>query len=128
MPALPETPEELAARTEAQRADQKTMLEHLPAWIRMRNLRQKDVAQALGVSDATVSNWIAGKQQMSVGQLRQIAVLLKAEPGDLLRPPDEAGLSAKVEETLGLMDALTGPEWDAVLQAARAIAQAKQKS
>lgn len=128
MPALPETPEEVEARRLLQLAEQRTMLEHLRDWLRMRNLSQRHVAQALGVSDASVSNWIAGKQQMSVGQLRQIALLLNAKPEDLLRAPPSDGLAAKVEETLAVMDALTDDEWATVMQAARAIAAAKQKS
>lgn len=65
---------------------------------------------------------------MSVGQLRQIAVLLRAGPGDLLAPPPEAGLSQRVEETLVLMDALSEDEWAAVLSTARSIAKAKGKN
>lgn len=128
MPVMPETPEEIEARRLQQLAEQRTMLEHLPKWLRMRGLRQKDVAAGLGVSEATVSAWINGGQQMSVGQLRQIAVLLRAEPGDLLQPPEEAGISAKVEETLGLMDQLSESEWEAVMQTARTIAEAKRRS
>lgn len=128
MPALPESPEEIEARRLQQLAEQRTMLEHLPSWLRMRGLRQKDVAAALGVSEASVSGWVNGGQQMSVGQLRQIAVLLKAEPGDLLRPPNEPSVSKKVEDTLGLMDELNDNEWQTVLQTARAIAEAKRRA
>lgn len=65
---------------------------------------------------------------MSVGQLRQIAVLLKAQPGDLLRAPADAELSPKVEEALALMDALAPEEWEAVIQNARLLAEAKKKN
>jgi transcriptional regulator with XRE-family HTH domain len=126
MPAIPESPDEIEARRENQRAEQRTVLEHLPEWLRIAHLRQKDVAEALGVSEGTVSNWIAGRQQMSVGQLRQIALLLRADPGDVLRAPSDRGLSARVEETLSLMDRLDEEEWNAVLQTARSIAKAKR--
>jgi len=126
--ALPETSEEFEARRQAMLAEQKMMLEHLPKWLRLRNLRQKDIAQALGVSQATVSQWIKGVHNMSVGQLRQIAVLLKAEPGDLLRAPDDRDISKKVEETLALMGDLSDEEWNVVLQTARTIAGAKRRS
>lgn len=128
MSSLPETPDEIAARQDAVLAEQRTLLEHLKAWLRLRDLQQKDVAAALGVSEATVSSWIAGKQRMSVGQLRQIAVLLKAEPGDILRAPRERELSKKVEETLSLMDQLNDNEWEAVMQNARLIAAAKRRA
>lgn len=65
---------------------------------------------------------------MPVGVLRQIAVLLQAQPGDLLRPPEEAGVSAKVENTLQLMDALSDAEWAIVMQTARTIAEAKRRN
>lgn len=128
MTSLPETPEEIAARQQAILAEQRTMLEHLTEWIRLRDLKQKDVAAALGVSEATVSSWIAGKQRMSVGQLQQIAFLLKAEVGDLLRAPDARDLSNKVQEALTLMDQLNDNEWEAVMQNARMIAAAKARA
>lgn len=128
MTSLPGTPAEIAARQEAVLAEQRTLLEHLKAWLRLRDLQQKDVAAALGVSEATVSAWIAGKQRMSVGQLRQIAFLLKAEAGDLLRAPLDHELSKKVQETLQLMEQLNDSEWDAVLQNARMIAAAKRRA
>ena len=103
------------------------MLEHLSKWLRLRGLRQKDVAQALGVSEATVSQWIKGAQNMSVGQLRQIAVLLRAEPGDLLLAPNETDVPKKVEDTLRLMDRLSDDEWQTVLRIAQTIAEAKRR-
>lgn len=63
---------------------------------------------------------------MSVGQLRQIAVLLKAEPSDLLRAPDDENLTPKVQETLAVMDQLSDEEWRQVLAMARTIAQARK--
>ena len=103
------------------------MLEHIPAWLKLRRLRQKDIAISLGVSEATVSQWIKGVHQMSVGQLRQIAHLLQAQPGDLLRAPDERELSKKVEDTLAVMDRLSDEEWATVLGTARLLADAKRR-
>lgn len=99
------------------------MLEHVPAWIRKTGLRQKDVAFTLGVSEATVSKWFRGEQRMSVGQLRQIAILLKVPVGDLLQAPDDARLGQKVEDTLTVMDRLTDEEWERVMHVARAYAE-----
>lgn len=127
MPALPETPEEIEARREAQLAEQRIMLEHLPKWLKMKRLRQKDIALGLGVSEATVYNWIKGIQGMSVGQLRQLAVLMQLKPEDLLRAPAEKDLSQKVEDTLSLMDQLSDAEWETVLRTARTIAEAKRR-
>lgn len=104
------------------------MLEHLREWLKLRSISQREVAAALSVSEATVSAWIAGKQRMSVGQLRQIAVLLQASPGDLLEPPNTLKLSEKVENTLSLMAQLDDAEWDAVMANARMIAAAKRRA
>ena len=128
MPTIPETPDEHEARRRLQLAEQRTLLEHLKGWIRLRGLKQKQVAEALGVSEATVSCWIAGTQSMNVGQLRQIAVLLGAKPEDLLRSPAEAELPLLIEETLGLMERLSPQEWEVVLATARAMAHAKGKN
>lgn len=127
MTALPETKSEAKARTKAQLKEQKVMLENLPKWLKQAGLSQKDVANALGVSECTVSKWVRGLQAMSVGQLRQIAVLLNAKPSDLLRAPDDTDLTPKVEETLKVMDQLSDAEWEGVMAVARSIAQAKQK-
>jgi transcriptional regulator with XRE-family HTH domain len=124
---MPESPEEIEARRLSQLAEQRLMLEHLPKWLKLRGLRQKDVSHALGVSEATVSNWIKGIHNMNVGQLRQIALLVKAEPGDLLRAPDDRELSQKVETTLAVMDRLTDDEWKSVLRMAQTIADAKRR-
>lgn len=63
---------------------------------------------------------------MSVGQLRQIAILLKVPVGDLLRSPDDARLGQKVEETLEIMDKLTDEEWERVMHVARAYAASRK--
>lgn len=103
------------------------MLDHLPQWLRLRGLRQRDLARALAVSDATVSNWIRGNQSMSVAQLRRIAAFLGATESDLLVDPAECALPAKVEQTLKLMDSLGPDQWDAVLTMARALDAAKRR-
>ena len=64
---------------------------------------------------------------MSVGQLRQIAVLLNAREGDLLGAPDNQALSVRVEETLSLMGKLSDAEWEAIMQNARLLAEAKRR-
>jgi transcriptional regulator with XRE-family HTH domain len=125
MPILPETPEETAERNLQQLMEQRRMLRHVPEWIRRNNLRQKDVANALGVSEATVSKWFRGDQRMSVGQLRQIAALLKVHIGDLLQSPDDVRLGQKVEDTLAVMDKLTDEEWERVMHIARAYAASR---
>lgn len=108
------------------REAQRKLLENLPAWLRYRGLRQKDVANTLGTSEGQISKYLGGKIQMTVGLLRQIAAVLKAHPGDLLKPPPSDGLGIQVEEALAIMGDLTPAEWDTVMNTARAIRAAKK--
>jgi transcriptional regulator with XRE-family HTH domain len=114
---LPDGPEKRAALL----SNQIKALGHISEWLRHKNLRQKDLALALNVSEGMISRYLAGEALMSVGHLRQIAVLLQAHEGDLLRPPPAEGLGPTIEETLAEIDRL-GPEtWNKVLAAAKAM-------
>jgi transcriptional regulator with XRE-family HTH domain len=112
---LPDGPEKRAAL----RAHQIKALGHISDWLRYRNLRQKDLALALNVSEGMISRYLAGEALMSVGHLRQIAVLLQAHEGDLLRPPPSEGLGPTVEETLAEINRLGPDKWAKVLATAK---------
>lgn len=113
---------------EQRREWQRKLLENLPKWLRYRGLRQRDIANALGTSEGQISKYFGGKILMSVAVLREMALVLKTHPADLLKPPPEEGLGARMEETLRLMDELTPEQWEAVLNTARAIKSAKGTS
>jgi transcriptional regulator with XRE-family HTH domain len=115
-------------RRSAQKAEQKAMLLNLRSWLKFRGLKQKDLANALGVSEPTISLWISGDQSMTVATLRQIAVVLQAKPEDLLRDPNEADLAPMVAESLRLFDKLSAEQWDMVLSIARVMAGEPKKN
>lgn len=70
----------------------------LKAAIRDRGLRQKAVAERLGVSEATMSQWAAAlatgsHQRVPAERARQLADALEIEPG-LIRPDLWPGVQA----------------------------------
>jgi transcriptional regulator with XRE-family HTH domain len=101
----PETPREKQEHKKNILAEQKAMLQHVPAWLRFRGMNQRQLAERLGVKEASLSKWLAGTDNMRVGLLRQIARIVKAEDGDLMEPPPGKGLTSAVSD---LMDAADG--------------------
>lgn len=100
-------------------AHQRELLQYIPAWLRFRGLGQKDIALHLGVSEASVSKWLSGGDAMKVGALQQIAVLLQADPGDLLTAPPAAGLQSKVRDLLDAAEGMTGEQLAHLTETAR---------
>jgi len=62
----------------------------LATMIREAGLTQGMVADALGVTQATVSRKIAGRSAWSVPELAQLAVLLDVTPADVLAAVSDA--------------------------------------
>ncbi|MDP2420097.1 helix-turn-helix domain-containing protein [Sediminibacterium sp.] len=63
----------------------------------VKGISQKDFADSINMNRATLSNIIAGRQQISIHLLYKIANELKVQPVDLLPPMD---LFQKSEEEL----------------------------
>ena len=55
----------------------------LLAWGKMRNMRQKEIADALGVSKQTLSMWKTGERTPKLPTIRQIASLFEIDDGFL---------------------------------------------
>ena len=62
----------------------------LATMIRDAGLTQEQVADALGVTQATVSRKVAGRSAWSVPELAQLAMLLKVTPADVLAAVSDA--------------------------------------
>lgn len=71
------------------------MLTHVKEWLQYRRLSQRSLAEALGVSEPTVSKWLNGGVGMSVAQFTKIAALLDAKPEDLLDSPPNEGRASR---------------------------------
>lgn len=80
-------------RSDDDRRLEKEMLTHVKDWLRFRKMSQRRIAEAMDVSEPTVSKWLSGDQGMSLAQFVTLARLLKATPAELLGPPNAIVLS-----------------------------------
>jgi transcriptional regulator with XRE-family HTH domain len=69
---------------------------HLAAHRNRRGLRQSDVAEMLGVEQATYQRWEVGKRKPDVEQISALAEAFGVLPGDLFRIPDVVPLGPKL--------------------------------
>lgn len=111
------SPEQRTERLAAQR----DLLRYVPDWAKFRGIRQKSLAEGLGVTEGVMSRYFSGETIMPVGALRKIAVLLDAHVGDVIRPPPADGLGKLMEDTLNEMDRLGPEQWEKLLQVARGM-------
>jgi predicted XRE-type DNA-binding protein len=100
---------------------QRQQLRHISDWLGYRDLNQKHIANILGVNDSVVSRYIAGETIMPIGALREIAILLRAHEGDIIRPPPADGLGQAMEDTIKEMDRLGPDQWAKLLEIARGM-------
>lgn len=84
------------------------------AWLKYRGHNQRFIAEALGVSDATVSKWLSGKQSMTVAQFRQIAGLLDATPEELMAGPEQRARSSRYQRLASLAARMTDDQLQAL--------------
>lgn len=102
-------------------AHQREQLRYVPDWLKYRNLNQKHIANTLGVADSVVSRYMSGETVMPTGALREIAILLNAHEGDIIRPPPGDGLGQLMEDTIKEMDRLGPDQWARLLDLARGM-------
>jgi len=100
-------------------------LRHIPAWLRLRSLTQRDLAERMGVSEATVSKWLQGKQSMTVAQFVAISRILGAAPEEALMPPPDAAVVYKYKEIAEIVDTLSSDDLAAFVAIGRSL-QRKQ--
>lgn len=112
--ALP--PAEIAQNREA--------IASLRAWISEHAHNQRFIAEALGVSDATVSKWLSGRQSMTMRQFMAVCAAIGAKPEEVLGGKAQQERLARyrpLAEAVGEMD-------DQELEALVAVASAMQKA
>lgn len=96
-------------------------LRHIPAWLRLRGLTQRDLAERMGVSEATVSKWIQGKQSMTVAQFVAISRLLTVSPEEALMPPQETIAAHRYREIAEIVDTLSADDLAAFVAIGRSL-------
>lgn len=90
MPDKPLTPEQIAHN--------KRLLTYVKAWLRFRDKSQRDLADALDLSEPTISKWLRGHVSVTVAQFSDIARFLDASPEELLNAPPSAGKARRYRQ------------------------------
>lgn len=96
-------------------------LRHIPAWLRLRDLTQRDLAERMSVSEATVSKWLQGKQSMTVAQFVAISRILGASPEEALMPPQDTGAAYRYREIAEIVDSLSPEDLAAFVAIGRSL-------
>lgn len=115
MPDKDLTPEELEANL--------TVVRHIPAWLKHRSVTQDSLAIRLGVSKASVSKWIHGKQAVTSGQLLAIARLLNVDLRQLFAPPDAPMSQVEYGAVTEILNSLTRQDRARWLEFGKNLAQ-----
>jgi transcriptional regulator with XRE-family HTH domain len=82
MPDKDLTPEEIARN--------KRPLTHVKAWLKFRDRTQRNLAEALNLSEPTISKWLGGHVSVTVAQFSEIASFLDAQPEEIMSAPPSA--------------------------------------
>lgn len=87
--------------------------------LKERGHNQRYIAEKLTVSEATVSKWFSGQQNMTYGQFRRLMALLHAKPNEVMGGPEEQARLARYDA----LTRLAGDMTDEQLAALEAVAQ-----
>ena len=87
--------------------------ENIKKWRELRNLKQSELAELLGVSDKTVSSWEINRTEPKMGMVEKISAALNCKKTDIigldddniandfqLSARDERDISRRLEKTL----------------------------
>ena len=86
-----------------------TFKNRLAEKLKSKGMKQKDLADALGVSEVTVSRWLSGERNPSMGTVEKIANALETTPAYLLSENELQPVQAKKkEEGINWASILTG--------------------
>ena len=77
------------------------------------NMRQEDLAQALGVTDGAVSSWEGGRVDPRMGKVRAMAMLFRVDVSDIIEDkktltPEGAGDYELTEQDQALLEIFRG--------------------
>lgn len=106
--------------------EQRQALRYVRKHMKLRSFTQRMVADRFPTSEATISKWLRGGQQMTVGQLRILAHILGAKPEELLLPPDDAQAQARAQRVAELVARMPAEKLEAWLQVGDALANDKK--
>lgn len=120
MPDKPLDPAEIRVNRER--------LRFVRPWLRYRGLSQRHVADALSVSEPTVSKWLNGTQTISIAQFFAIAELLGAKPEDILGGgPGAQGRGRRYRRLAELAEAMSDQTLDTFIAAGEEMVQSRKR-
>ena len=111
--------------TAAEISQNRDILRFVRLWIIFRGTTQKRVAEELGVSQATVSKWLAGRQTISAAQFVTLCRLLSAAPEDVLSGPPlvENGRAVQWRRLADLTASLSSEQLDVLIAMGEQLAR-----
>lgn len=107
------SPDEIAANRHT--------LRFLKSWLKVKGLKQRDLAEHLDMSEPSISKWLNGKAPMTMSQFARVAELLGAKPEDLLFSPEDAEKSERFKAASELANELDDEAFAAWILAGRAM-------
>lgn len=76
----------------------KIIADNILAFIEKRNLTQKEVAEYVGVSQATVSEWCKGKKTPRMSKFDKLCELFHCSREDLMRTDGPRAMNPEIEQ------------------------------
>lgn len=89
----------------------KQMLENIEKWRKKRGLTQKQIADAIGIEEPSVSRLISGVNNINLKRLQEIADLFNISVVKLLSDPEDIERNSEITELLKNMDENTYKAW-----------------
>lgn len=109
------------ALTPEQRAENRSIARHIREWLDYRNVNQARLAEALNVSEPTVSKWLNGHQSMTLAQLAAIARVLTVQPQELLLPPQRQAEAGPISDLAVMLDDLDAEQIEHLVRTAEML-------
>jgi transcriptional regulator with XRE-family HTH domain len=95
-------------------AKNRAVMRYARDWIKHLQLTQSRIAASMGVSEPTMSNWLAGKQSMSTAQLIELVRHLGISIEAFLTAPGDKKSAQRVVRLLNLAQNITDDELTAI--------------
>lgn len=67
-----------------------SVLRHIKTWLKHRDRTQRELANHLGLSEASISKWLKGQQAITMTQFVEVAKFLDASPERLFSAPSNS--------------------------------------
>ena len=68
--------------------------DNIKKWREIRNLKQSDLAELVGVSDKTVSSWEINRTEPKMGMVEKISYALNCKKTDIIGIDESSGTSS----------------------------------